>query len=208
MFGGIHVADGSGMSRFRALLGLVFPALVACETSIIQDPNCEAAPSCEASEVVVDECSNASCHEVELCGQSILCEVSDQDCLALPVCDGSDVEVEACETKDCYEVTTCGVTILCASDCQGLFDCDPGDTPVDGCNDDSVCYTVEVCGELIECQDDLLPAHGCPLSEPDASEACDPGAPPECTYPTSESCVSFYSCEDGAWTWVGGGCEE
>ena len=88
--------------------------------------NCMALPSCALGEIGVATCpKGATCHEVELCGNTILC-TQDAPCAAAPACGPGELLVTSCPQKTCKTVTACSTTILCAPSggaCTTSADC-------------------------------------------------------------------------------------
>src|SRR5690606_19637554 len=62
------------------------------------DVNCMAVPTCGEGQRQVKECpAGATCEEVSLCGQTILCaEEPPVNCLAMPMCGEGQTQVEEC----------------------------------------------------------------------------------------------------------------
>jgi hypothetical protein len=82
------------------------------------DANCEAVPTCEATEIEVESCEGrGDCRENELCGVTIFCQEKGEECFAGPECTPPAIEVQTCPpASTCENVSACGSTIICATD--------------------------------------------------------------------------------------------
>lgn len=117
------------------------------------DPSCET-PCPEGTFREYDACDDASCMEVEACGERVTCR-DQATCLEQAECPDGGLPLTSCQgVSDCLPFMVCGVQLACPTLTQCARDlCDAAETPsVLSCDSTELpCRSVDGCGQQLAC---------------------------------------------------------